>query len=235
MNKLLIPSEPLQVLPQLAKSIGLNEAIFLQQLHYWLRTSKNEHDGRKWVYNTFEQWQEQFPFWSLRTMQRIAASLVKRKLLIVHKFNASNWDQKNWYSIDYEVLSLINVDYDKMASSSSTIWRPLDHDKMARSHTENTQENNKPAPVLPPPAPYSSDEFKNTLAAFERHRKEIRHPLTPTAREKLYAKLKRFGEKTAIEQLNLSIENGWQGVFEPRSNGFKSQAEMNRGGNGLVL
>lgn len=37
MSKLLIDDYPIQVLPKLAKEIGLNEAIFLQQVHYWLK------------------------------------------------------------------------------------------------------------------------------------------------------------------------------------------------------
>lgn len=108
MSKLLIDSEPLQVLPQLAVKIGLNEAIFLQQLHYWLQKSRHEHDERRWVYNTFEEWQAQFPFWSLATMKRIAASLVKQNLLIVRKFKTTDWDRTNWYSIDYEHMEALS-------------------------------------------------------------------------------------------------------------------------------
>lgn len=44
MSKLLINERPIQVLPRLAKEIGLNEEIFLQQLHYWL----TPHDGTTW-------------------------------------------------------------------------------------------------------------------------------------------------------------------------------------------
>ncbi|WLF74824.1 hypothetical protein Q3V38_08385 [Limosilactobacillus fermentum] len=46
---LLIEEPPLQVLPSLAKSIGLNEAIVLQQIHYWIRKSNNLKDGHKWI------------------------------------------------------------------------------------------------------------------------------------------------------------------------------------------
>ncbi|HDE3362621.1 TPA: DnaD domain protein, partial [Staphylococcus aureus] len=41
MNKLLIDDYPIQVLPKLAELIGLNEAIVLQQIHYWLNNSKH--------------------------------------------------------------------------------------------------------------------------------------------------------------------------------------------------
>jgi len=109
MSKLLIEEEPLQVLPSLALEIGLDDAIFLQQLHYWIRKSKHEHDGQRWIYNTFTEWQAQFPFWSLRTMQRIAGRLVERGLIKVHKFNKTNWDRTNWYSIDYDAVAKLPV------------------------------------------------------------------------------------------------------------------------------
>jgi len=54
--KLLINENPLQVLPGLAKMIGLNEAIFLQQLHYWLDKSAHNLDERRWIYNTAAGW-----------------------------------------------------------------------------------------------------------------------------------------------------------------------------------
>ena len=76
-SKLLIPDRPLQVLPSLAVLIGLNEAIVLQQIHYWLSNELNNKiiDGKKWVYNTYEEWGRQFPFWSCRTIQRTMLSL----------------------------------------------------------------------------------------------------------------------------------------------------------------
>ena len=44
MSNLLIHEEPLLVLPGLASRIGLNEAIFLQQIHYWLNRSEHFYD-----------------------------------------------------------------------------------------------------------------------------------------------------------------------------------------------
>jgi hypothetical protein len=63
---LLMPSRPIVINPDLAYSIGLNEAIALQQVNYWLQETNSglERDGVRWIYNTTEQWLEQFPFWS---------------------------------------------------------------------------------------------------------------------------------------------------------------------------
>jgi len=104
MSRLLIDTEPLQVIPELAVQIGLNEALVLQQLHYWLTKSTHKHDGRIWVYNTFTEWHTQFPFWSERTLQRIIANLSKQKLITIKKLNEHAYDRTNWYSINYTAL-----------------------------------------------------------------------------------------------------------------------------------
>jgi hypothetical protein len=71
-SALLIAEHPLQVLPTLAERIGLNEAIVLQQLHYWTTRAK---DPEGWIYNTIKEWQRQFPFWSAETIKRTWKSL----------------------------------------------------------------------------------------------------------------------------------------------------------------
>jgi hypothetical protein len=65
MTKLLIEESCLIFQPSIAKRLGLNESIILQQLHYWtISCKKNHEDGHVWIYNTYAQWQNQFPFWS---------------------------------------------------------------------------------------------------------------------------------------------------------------------------
>jgi len=103
-SKLLINEPPLQVLPTLASLFGLNEAIVLQQLHYWLQMSENEHDGFLWVYNTYDQWKKQFPFWDKRTIQRAFTSLEEQQIIKSCQPEAHEWNQRKWYRIDYSAL-----------------------------------------------------------------------------------------------------------------------------------
>ncbi|HDJ6782414.1 TPA: DnaD domain protein, partial [Staphylococcus aureus] len=105
MNKLLIDDYPIQVLPKLAELIGLNEAIVLQQIHYWLNNSKHKYDGKTWIFNSYPEWQKQFPFWSERTIKRTFGSLEKQNLLHVGNYNKAGFDRTKWYSINYETLN----------------------------------------------------------------------------------------------------------------------------------
>lgn len=104
MSKLLLDESPILVLPSLATKVGLNEAIFIQQLHYWLKDSSNLRDGFTWVYNTYEGWQEQFPFWSVSTLRRIVTKLEKANLIIIANYNKLKIDNTKWYRINYSLL-----------------------------------------------------------------------------------------------------------------------------------
>ena len=104
-SSLLIAEPPLQVLPGLAVALGLNDAIILQQLHYWLGRSKHLHDGQHWVFNSLAEWHEQFPWWSEDTIGRALARLTKRGIVLRGNHAVNKWDRTLWYGIDYRALS----------------------------------------------------------------------------------------------------------------------------------
>lgn len=108
MKKLLVDEYPLIVLPSLAKEIGLNEAIMLQQIHFWIGKEKHYRDGRYWVYNTYDEWVEQFPFWSKSTIRRSITSLEKQNLLLVGNYNKAGFDNTKWYTINYRELKSVS-------------------------------------------------------------------------------------------------------------------------------
>ena len=104
MNKLLLNESPLIILPSLASEIGLNEAIFLQQLHYWILKSSTTFDNKKWVFRTTKEWENEFPFWSNSTIKRAINSLKKRKILVVKKVYPNVF-----YSINEENIGKIRL------------------------------------------------------------------------------------------------------------------------------
>ncbi len=144
-SRLLIAEPPLLVLPSLAKAVGLNEAIFLQQLHYWTQgKSGKARDGRLWVYNTYEEWAEQLPFWSIRTIRRIVGELEQRGLVVsTSNYNSQKMDRTKWYSLNYAKLELLTESaghVDRLATSidhGSDLTEPADH--LARMATSSGQ------------------------------------------------------------------------------------------------
>lgn len=157
-SNLLINESPLQVLPSLAVAIGLNEAMILQQVHYWLNHSKNEREGRAWVYKTVKEWGEEFPFFSEKTIRRALDSLKGAGLLLTAEFNRSKFDRTTWYSIDYAALHAVELrggqndllDDDDLTSSSGQDDL-LDNDDLTNSDQETTTETTQTDDVNPLP------------------------------------------------------------------------------------
>lgn len=143
MSKLLINESPLVVQPSLAVALGLEEAIVLQQIHYWLERATIEHKGRAWVYKTHAEWQKELPFFKDSKMRGLFANLKKLKLIDVEKLKKSSWDHTNYYSINYGKLAEIEA----VISTLSFIQKLTDgygnsqHTDVVKSTRSNSQDS----------------------------------------------------------------------------------------------
>ena len=138
---LLISEPPLIVLPSLARLVGLNEAIILQQVHYWLQRSSNIKDGHRWVYNSYPNWYKQMPVWKSETTMRTAFKrLEKQGLLITANYNKAGFDKTKWYRIDYDKLSSLE---NKLPSAKN--WQTTSQN-LADGTAKNWQTNTKRLP-----------------------------------------------------------------------------------------
>ena len=109
---LLIDEYPLIVLPGLAEEIGLNEAIFLQQLNYWSQDKLNQgivdEQGRRWIYNSIEAWREQFKFFTERTLKRVISNLENLGLILsTTRFKRNPMDRTKSYTICWENVAAL--------------------------------------------------------------------------------------------------------------------------------
>ncbi|HBO0723479.1 TPA: conserved phage C-terminal domain-containing protein [Enterobacter hormaechei subsp. steigerwaltii] len=228
---LLMPSRPIVINPDLAYSIGLNEAIALQQVNYWLKetTSGLERDGVRWIYNTNEQWLEQFPFWSESTLKRTFTRLKNLGVLKVEQLNKSQRDMTNYYTINYESEFLDEVKVTKSKSSKCTLPsgqnEPMEEVKVERSIgskrtalirsnctdvlTENTTENttdikNPICPVAPQPDGdvLITDQAKQVLTHLNQVTSS-RYQVSTTSLQNIRA---RIGEGFTVEELSLVVD-----------------------------
>lgn len=148
-SRYLLSGKFVQVYRDLAEAIGLNEAIFLQQLDSWLReyAEKNDSfhfkDGRWWIWNSYEEWSGNLPWWSQKTIQRICDHL--RTLgIVVASDRYGGTDRRLWWSIDYDAVDAFVENrpphLDKMTTPSGQNDH-MDEDKMTScSYTDNTTE-----------------------------------------------------------------------------------------------
>lgn len=149
---------PLVINPELATRIGLNEAIVLQQVNYWINDKEQGviHSGRRWVFNSYESWVKQFPFWSADTVKRAFTSLVKQGCLDVEQLNKSQHDRTNYYTINHDCELLNDAEQVPSSNGASCPDRqvqdaPMDEGKNASSLMVTTTK--------------TTTEIKNTLGA----------------------------------------------------------------------
>jgi len=233
MSNLLLEEYPLVVLPALASKVGLNEAIILQQIHYWTTKSKTEAFGFKWIYNTIEDWQKQFPFWSDRTIRRGIDSLKEQGLIQTAKHITGNkFDHVLFYRVNYVQLQNVQFDLDKMTESTSGQDGQPDLDKMAKCYRDyntditdtkdikpkasHAQESKPPSlPIKKEKTEYDKNDLisigidESIARDFLITRKAKKAKLTETA----FAGIVREAEKanlTIQQALQICVERNWQ-------------------------
>lgn len=107
MSNLLTSDTTLIVQPRLAFQLGLTEAMLLQQLHYLMQRADTLVRGKRWVYNTIEQWQAMFPFLKSSAIRTAFTKLRKLGVVIVEKLARWKTNRTNFYTIDTQRLAEI--------------------------------------------------------------------------------------------------------------------------------
>lgn len=165
-HNLLFSSQPLVINPELALKIGLNEAIVLQQLHYWVQKSKHDHDGKIWAYNTIKDWQLQFPFFSINTVRRTFENLIKEGLVVKGCFNKLKMDKTAWYTIDYMQLVLLQNDEEYSEEPHSSAFaqnEQMDSPNWANGVAQNEQME---SPKMGKPIPETTQRLPKTTTTL---------------------------------------------------------------------
>lgn len=113
----LIETQPLVLSPELAVAIGDREAIFVQQLQYWINKAINpaenmsgwrDDEGNIWIYNTLDEWSIlNFPFWSKDQVGRVIRSVEKKGVILSCMPLSKSGNRRKYYRIDYQKLAEI--------------------------------------------------------------------------------------------------------------------------------
>lgn len=96
-----------------AGTLGLNEAIIINQINYWneinKKTGRNLKDGYYWTYNTYDGWaKNDFPYWSADTIRKSISALENMGIIIsTDKYNSYKIDNTKWYRVDCDKLQKI--------------------------------------------------------------------------------------------------------------------------------
>ncbi|NPV28016.1 MAG: hypothetical protein HPY81_11460 [Firmicutes bacterium] len=88
--------------PELARKIGLHEAIIAGYLYDRLQTAPEAAiDGRLWVSVPLSEFQAHLPYISEKTIRRALKKLEAEGILLTGAFNDNRFNRTRWYTLDY--------------------------------------------------------------------------------------------------------------------------------------
>jgi hypothetical protein len=139
-NKLLCTDKPLILSGRLAAVLNSVEAaIVLQQVHYWLGKKGGKIiDGVHWIYNTYEQWLEQFPWLSKWRLRKIFYKLRETEILKFAQHDQHEYKRRGYYTIDYEKLKALQPSMCELDTHPDVETQTIE---MCDPHTSIEQEN----------------------------------------------------------------------------------------------
>lgn len=103
----------IQMDKQLIRMLGYAETAFLSEIESWCNYNESKrkvqthfHDGRWWMYLTYEQWADELSI-SRTTVKRIIKKLRAYKIVDVQQFKNRSGDQTNYYSVNETMLDVM--------------------------------------------------------------------------------------------------------------------------------
>jgi hypothetical protein len=107
-----------------AARAGRDEALFLQQLEYWLhRRGGKEHNGHHWVYRTYDQWACDLAMGSAEVIA-VITRLLDAGFVVQIANPEQGFYQTRWYRIDYGRLDSyldLNLPADLVTNPAMTL------------------------------------------------------------------------------------------------------------------
>ena len=138
---------------ELAKKLGIEKAIFLHNLYYWLQhnaaNNKNLFECSYWTYNTKKAYTEIFPYMSYDKVKRIISELREDNIIKTGNYATDKMNHTLWYAFtDCGLVMMEKAGYDttvfycfnRMGQNA-----PIEECKMHQTNTNinKTDINNK--------------------------------------------------------------------------------------------
>jgi uncharacterized phage protein (TIGR02220 family) len=99
---------------EIAKKYGVNAAILLENLGYWIKQNEanqtNFFDGYYWTFNSRRAYREIFPYMSERQIDTAFRKLIDDGLVITGNYNRLAYDRTLWYALTQKGKSILHFD-----------------------------------------------------------------------------------------------------------------------------
>jgi len=112
---------------EIAKKYGIEEAILLQNLYFWIEKNKanNKHyyNDTYWTYNSKKAFADIFPYMTPRKIDYTLKNLIDKGLVITGNFNENATDRTLWYALTkmgYCILQNCEMEQTKLSNDIDT-------------------------------------------------------------------------------------------------------------------
>lgn len=203
----------------MAEKYGVNEAIFLHNLAYWIEHNRcNDRgfaDGRYWSYNSTAAFAERFPFWSRKQVERIIASCREQGAVVTAQMAKKPMDRTLSYALDGDALAYYfgaDSHFPESGNASPELGKSISRNREIFNEqivtqiippisptgdkvvgTEKTDGADKPFPATKPDPWYDyaagDTLLLSALRDFEVMRNKRKKPMTERSRTVLAGKL----------------------------------------------
>lgn len=128
--------------PVHAAKYGLQEAVVINFLQYWIGHNKkkgiNNIDGYTWSYNSVKALCEKFPYLTYKQIRATLDRLVILKVLFKSNYNATRYDRTCWYAFRNETEFVIDSTHTQ--STDIEPLAPVGKSNIPEGHIELTLE-----------------------------------------------------------------------------------------------
>ena len=218
----------------IAKKYGVHSAVLLNYLYFWVKkneaNNQNFYDGKYWTYNSKKAFETLFPYMTARQIDYALNKLIEQGIIETGNYNTSAYDRTLWYAITkkgYSILQNCEMESTKNANGNNENVQPIPY--INTNINTDKKPNNNNLDTLITSFDFSEtteEELKEALKDFEEMRKKIKKPLTDRAKKGIIKKLYDLSggnASIAIEVLDNSIMNSWQGIFGLKQEPKKQQ------------
>ena len=132
----------------IATKYGVDAAVLIHNLHFWITknkaNNKHFHNGRYWTYNSISAFENLFPYWTKRQLERILNGLVEKGVLYKDNFNENKYDRTTWYAL-HEIVNSIYLkgenDSTKLGNGNHESVKPIPYTNTYSNHSDNNTNN----------------------------------------------------------------------------------------------
>ncbi len=219
----------------LASEIGLNNAVFLNDIAYWVDYNESNNtaynEGRYWTFGTYKDICKRHPYWTPKQVQKIIKDCKDSGWLLVGNFSKNPYDRTNWYTLSDKFIEFVeNIDVRKKANRHdeegiSTNAQKGDCNKNILIKKENMKnippnppegETGKSSSHVPSKEETGfSDGLQEAFEEWIQYKAELKFKYTKTSMSSLVKRLRKsaeqYGESAVISMLQDTMSSGYKG------------------------